>query len=192
MVRRYGSVAFIEGLKAERRRGLLLGFAGAGILIGLVALYVFGFDREVIPEVPADPTPLPRAPGEVVAPSLPAPREAQAPAAPDEPKDATPPAELAGPPAPDPSVPTTAKVDITASQAVALWIDDEPAGKRKGLFVELPAGRHEVRARVGKKTLTHVLVVTAGERYEVHLDAKKDRFTARRVPPASGHASPPK
>lgn len=185
--RRYDTTALVGKMRQERRRNLLLVMCAAGTLGGLVVFYILNMRGMTIPEVPADATP--RAPrGDAASPPVsgfgaPGPMATAQPAT-----DAAPPAapSTTPPPAPEPAAPTIIEerppsmsvVGSAMPAAAILWIDD--ASVPRGTQLQLTAGRHGVRVKIGKVNIRERVEVIAGENIELHLDAKKKKLIVER------------
>jgi hypothetical protein len=145
--RRRDTVELVTELRRERRNAMLLGTAGVAIIALLFLLYFTMVDSGDVPVAPVG--------GPTTAESAPVPAPVGEP---------SPPA-VAAPAAP-------ARVTVILPAKAPLWIDGESIGKVKEHVAELAPGKHELKAKVGKKMLTQSIETAAGETTEVRLDAK--------------------
>jgi hypothetical protein len=176
--RKYDTEALVGQLKAERRTGILLTLVGVGILAGLATLYFTGVGQEEIPAVPGEgetatdvgePDKKPDEGGaaaeEKVAGVDP---KAGEPAAGDKPA------------APTEAAPQPGSVNINAGKKpVLMWIDDQKLGKVTKKKILVPAGKHVLKTKVGKKTISQDIEVEAGAEISVSYDAKKKKFSLK-------------
>lgn len=166
--RRYDTEALVGQLRAERRTGILLSVAAVAVLGLLVLLYLAGTGSdEDIPVVPESET----AQANSEAPSK----------APDK---APPPSAPVAEPTSEPGTETGAEspgegadVVVTLTKKSAVWLGKKKLGKIKKKQVQVPVGTHQVRVKLGKRTLEHTLEVKGGEKLTLMIDHKKRTIT---------------
>ena len=173
--RRYDTEALVGQLKAERRTGILLSLLGVCILFLLVGLYIAGGGDDDIPTVPggaeaatdAETNPEAGTAGEGQAEVTGAAQAAPAGEAGGGQQEEEVPAEKAdvGP----------ASLRIMLSRKGVVWLDNEKLGKFKKRNIEVPPGKHVLRAKFGKKKVEQEIEVDGGKTYGIYVDKKKKK-----------------
>lgn len=169
--RRYDTVALVSDIKRERRRAIVLSLVGVALGLILLGVYFSSGDSEPIPQVPTDSAPVaePRA----------AAKPADAPAETD--ADAAPTAPTESPAAKEPPAPALASVQVVFPRPLPLWIDEVAVGKVKAHKAELPAGKHKVRMKLGKRNVQQAIDVQAGDKLEVRFDPRKKALVVKKL-----------
>ncbi len=163
--RRYDTMELVTEMRRERRNAIVLGLAGVAVLLVLLLLYFTLVDQGGVPEAPD------------VAPEAGSAIDTEA--SPAETTPPTPGSETPAATTPAAAAPT--KVTVILPQKAAAWIDETSLGKVKEQTVEVTPGAHELRVKLGKRTLTQPFEATAGQTTEVRLDprAKKKGKTKK-------------
>ncbi len=174
--KRYSTVELISELRNERRNAVLLGLAGVIIVAFLVGVYVTSVKEEHVPAVPATELhaaqPSVGLAAEEVKPIVP-----QS-AAPTEDKPAEPkPGEEVNPA--EQGKPSSVRLVLTKKAAVSL--DGKSLGSLKEQTLLLQPGKHELRVKLGKKTMTQPFTVAPDTSYELKVDAKKKKALLKKV-----------
>lgn len=175
--RRYDTIALVTELQRERRNGLILGLVGLSILVVLIVLYVTVVRTDDVPEVPD--ASYAGAPSPAKAPPATAGRSEGASDRPLSPKPNTPPPATAGTPARPVVGTSSAKsgpvvIDLSGAKKTQLWVDGKPLGRDARL--ELSPGKHEIKAKMGKKIVSQTLVVEAGTSYTLVVDSRRRKL----------------
>ncbi|MBI3180496.1 MAG: hypothetical protein HYZ27_12600, partial [Deltaproteobacteria bacterium] len=173
--KRYDTVELVTELRRERRAAVLLSLAGLVILGLLVGVYFTSMNEEHVPAVPPVETePVQPSVGlaaEDVKPIVPA---TAAPAE-ERPVGVQPVAEKA----PAEVKPATVRLVLTKKSPVL--VDGKPVGSIEEQSLELSPGKHEIRVKLGKKTVVQPLNVQAGVAYELKVDTKKKKGQLRKL-----------
>jgi hypothetical protein len=191
---RYDTIALVQKLQRERRRGLILGFTGGGILIALIVVYFVTMRGNNIAQVPGDvaPRPVTDSPPVVtgfMAPTPPAQNVMDAGSAMASPFTAPvaagqntaaagtslttvappPPPRHVAPSPPPPSTPGFLRATFPKNAIV--YLDDAQLGRSSGQSM-LEPGQHVVKAKLGKKTVSQKIEVKPGDNIAVKVDKK--------------------
>lgn len=168
--RRYDTEALVDQLQSERRTGIVLTLlGGAFVLSFLIALAIFGGGEEE-PQKTKDDARAAVAEGDKPK------AEGEAAKAEGEEKSAEK-AEEKAEEKEEPKGPGTLKLSL--SKKALVWVDGKKIGKLKKKSMELDPGKHTIKAKFGKKTVTHEFEVVAGETLSLAGDHRKKKFTAK-------------
>jgi hypothetical protein len=177
---RYDTQALVVELKRERRNAIVLGTIGVAIALTLGVLYFSLAGDDEGPSTPAGHAatlaregPKPPTVGAGVAPGPTSP-------------DATSPS--AAPPAitsPGSTAPATsgrsATIKALLTKKTTLWIDGKPTVHGNDVAIELAAGPHEIKLKLGKKTAAQKIDVKAEDEYELRFDPKNEKAQLKKV-----------
>jgi len=150
--RRYDTEVLILNMKREQRSGVLMIVAGVVILGALTGYFVY-MSGPAVPNVPTGVAaePLPKT---VVAAPIPT-VSSTATAAADE-------------------AATLATLEIDLPRPGTVWFDAQALGKELRQHSEhVAAGKHVLKAKMGKMTVQQPVEVQAGKRYRVSIDVKR-------------------
>lgn len=170
--RRYDTEALVGQLKAERRTGILLSLGGVAILAGLLVLYLTGVGGEELPKVPDSAQAANAAPDAgKPSPTL----EEPAAGAEPTPSEQTPETRPEPEPEPEPEPQGPGRLKVQLSRKGVVWLGRKKLGKFKRKDLEIPAGKHMVKAKVGRRTLKKEIDVGSGGTVSLFFDHRKKK-----------------
>lgn len=154
-------------LRRERRTAIILGVVGVTIFAGLIALFLLSREQELPTTSTGATQPGPSMPAVVHETTVTAP-VAQPPPPP-------PPVEQEPPPPPAP-----AALKLIVPKKAVITLDGKTLARNKDDKLQLPAGAHDVKVKLGKKNAQSTVTVEPGGIYELRLDPKANKLTLKK------------
>jgi len=171
-------MALVTELKKERRHAVLLTVVGLVILAILVIVFLNTLGEENVPITPAgraanavreQASAPPAEPVTTVTPAT----GIQHPAVPpDKPEEDT-------PQAPELEKPATVRLMLT--KKTILTIDGKAVARAKQNVVEVPAGKRQVKLKLGKRSATQTVEFAGGAEYELRFDPKNEKALLKKL-----------
>lgn len=165
--RRYDTVALMGELRRERRTAIILGIVGVTIFAGLIALFLLSREQE-LPTTSTGATQLGSSMPAVV-------HETTVTAPVAQPPPPPPPVEQEPPPPPAP-----AALKLVMPKKAVITLDGKTLARSKDDKLQLPAGAHDVKVKLGKKNAQSTVTVEPGGVYELRLDPKANKLTLKK------------
>ncbi len=187
--RRYDTEALVDQLNTERRTGIVLTFLGGVFVLCFIAALAFFGGEDELPEV--DKNDAVAAKADEAAKEAAAKNAAGAEGKADK-KDEAKPAEgdskdgdvkqeakeeakeVAEAAPEEPAKPASLKLALTKKGVI--WLDGKKIGKFKKKTLELAAGSHTLKAKIGRKIFTYEFEAESGGKMSLVADHRKKKF----------------